>query len=81
MLAELRAGAEAVEARQHHVEDDRVVVVSPRHPERVLAARGDVRRVARLGQAAADETRELEIVLDDEDPHENDSATVDVKEM
>ncbi len=69
MLAELAAGLEAVDARQHDVEDDRVVRRGWRHPERVLAARRDVGGVPFLAQPAREQRGELRLVLDDEHAH------------
>jgi hypothetical protein len=39
------------------------------HPERVLAAAGDVGRLAALGERAAPDPRELDVVFDDEYAH------------
>ena len=46
--AQAAADLEAVRPRQHHVEDDRVVRDGARHPQRLLTAIGDVRRVPLL---------------------------------
>ena len=43
-LAQAPAGLEAGEAGQHDVEHDRVVLDGLGHPQRLLAAGGDVRR-------------------------------------
>ena len=67
--AQLAAGLEAVAAREHHVEDDRVVGVRLGHPERVVAGGRDVRGVALLGEPAADEARHLQLVLDNKNAH------------
>jgi hypothetical protein len=72
--AEPAADLDAVESREHHVEDDRVVVGRQRHPERLVARRGDVDRVALLGEAAPEETRHLQLVLDHEDAHPRSSS-------
>ena len=69
VVAQAAAGLEAVDARQHHVEDDRVVLGGARHPQRVLAARRHVRDDPLLAQAAADQRRHLHLVLDDQHPH------------
>ena len=60
---------EAVDLGQHDVEHDRVVVVRLAHPERVLAARRDVGRMALLGESATQECRDLRLVLDHENAH------------
>ena len=68
-LAQRAADREAVAARQHHVEDDRVVV-----PHRAPAAAGvavdrHVDGVALVAQPALQRPDELRVVLDDEQPH------------
>ena len=63
------AGLEAVEARQHHVEHDRVVGVRLRHPERVLAVRRHVGGEPLAGQPAPDQARHPQVVLDDQHAH------------
>ena len=68
-VAEAPADREAVEPGQHHVEHDRVVGDGVRHPERLLAAIGDVDGVALLAQAAREQARELRLVLDHEHTH------------
>jgi hypothetical protein len=62
-------GLEAIQARQHDVEYDRVVLRRLRHPEGVLAADGDVGGEPLLSQAAADEHGHLHVVLDDQHSH------------
>ncbi len=69
LVAETAADLEAVAAREHDVEEDRVVRRRHRHPERVLPAPGDVRGVALLAQAAGEQVRELLLVLDHEHAH------------
>ena len=68
-LAHPAASLEAVHSRQHHVEDDHVVVDRLDHPERLLSAVGQIRRVALLVQATAEELAQLPLVLDYENPH------------
>ena len=69
VLAKALAGLEAVDPGQHDVEDDRVVGCRSRHPERVLAGLGEVDCVAVLLQALAQQPAQLQLVLDDQDPH------------
>ena len=63
------ARLEAVHARQHHVEDHRVVVGRAGDPDRVLSALCDVGRHPFLTQAASHQAGHLDIVLDDQNPH------------
>ena len=63
------ADLEAVQVGQHHVEHDRVIVVRRRHPERVLAAAGDVGREALIDEPAADQACHPQLVLDDQHAH------------
>ena len=63
------AGLEAVEARQHHVEHDRVVVGRGDHAQRLLAVGRDVDDQPLEAQAAADRGGHPHVVLDDEHPH------------
>ena len=63
------ADLEAVDAREHHVEHDRVVVGGARHPQRVLALDRDVGEHPLVAQAAPDQARELDLVLDDQHAH------------
>ena len=67
--AQPAADLEAVDARQHHVEHDRVVVVRLGHPERVLAAARDVGGEPLVDEAAADQARHPQLVLDDQNAH------------
>jgi hypothetical protein len=69
VLAEPAADVEAVDARQHHVEDDRVVVDGLRHPESGFPAVRHVGRVPLLAQPAAEQLAELLLVLDHEHAH------------
>ena len=69
VLPEPAADVEAVDARQHHVEDDRVVVDGLRHPESGLPAVRHVGRVPLLAQPAAQQLTELLLVLDHEHAH------------
>ncbi len=66
-----QAGArlEAIEAGQHHVEHDRVVAGSLRHPERVLARRRQIGCVAALAQPSSQQAAKLRIVLNHKDAH------------
>ena len=68
-LPQPAADLDAVDAGQHQVEHDRVVLDRLGHPERVVAGPGDVGGVALLDQAPAEQARHLELVLDDQDPH------------
>jgi len=66
---QLPARLESVDARQHHVEDDRVVLVRAGHPQRVLARTCDVRREALPREPAPDQACHPRLILDDEHPH------------
>jgi hypothetical protein len=48
-LPQRGARLESVASRQHHIEDDCVVLVRVRHPQRVFSVWRDVRRIAVLG--------------------------------
>ena len=61
--------AQSVEARQHPVDDQHVVVAGARHLETVLAVVGELGAVVRLAQSALHELGGLAIVLDDEHAH------------
>ena len=61
--------AHSVEARQHQVEHDRVVLDRLSHPEGVVARSRHVDRVSVLAQAADEKAGHLELVLDDEKTH------------
>ena len=61
--------AQAVEARQHDVDDGGVVRPARREIEPVHAVVGDVHGVAFLPQARGDELGDAAIVFDDEDAH------------
>jgi hypothetical protein len=63
------AGLEAVDARQHHVEHDRVVGVGARHPEGVLALDRHVREQAFLTEPLSNQARKLDLVLHDQQAH------------
>ena len=80
-VAQRAARLVAVEPGQHHVEDDRVVRMRLRHPERVLAGRRDVGAVALLDEPAPDQSRHLHLVLDDQDAHTGILRLLDEREM
>jgi hypothetical protein len=67
--AQAPADLEAVDARQHHVEDHGVVGRGLGHPDGVLALDRDVGGQSLLAETAADQARHLHLVLDDEHPH------------
>ncbi len=67
--AQAPAGLEAVDPRQHHVEDDRVVLGGAGDPERVLAAPATSTARPSSLQPAADQRRHLRLVLDDQNVH------------
>ena len=69
VLADPAADLEAVDAGEHQVEHDRVVLGRLRHPDRVVARARDVDRVTLLDEPAPEQARHLELVLDDQDPH------------
>ncbi len=67
--AQAAADLEPVEARQHHVEHDDVVLGRAGHPDRVLAAVRDVHGYALFLEPALDEARHLGLVLNNEHAH------------
>jgi hypothetical protein len=69
VVAQAAAGLEATHPRQHHVEDDRIVGQRVHHPERVLAVRRDVGGEPFLDQAAANQARHAQLILDDQYAH------------
>jgi hypothetical protein len=68
-VADPAADLEAVHVRQHDVQDDHVVGVLGRGPDRVGASRRDVDGVGLLLEPALEEAGHLQLVLDDQDPH------------
>jgi len=60
------ADLEAVDARQHHVEDDRVVVVLGGQVQPLVTVEGNVDRVALLLHPAPDRPGHLDLVLHDQ---------------
>jgi hypothetical protein len=68
--AEPAADLEAVDARQHHVEHDRVVVVLGPEPEAVGSVARYVDGVAVLAQATLEQGGHPRFVLDDEHAHQ-----------
>ena len=68
-LAQRAADLEAVAAREHHVEDDGVVLPHRGLHERGVAVAGHVDRVALVAQPALDGPRQLRVVLDEQQPH------------
>ena len=58
-------GLDPVDAREHHVEDDRVIAGGASHPQRVLAADGNVRCEPFPTQRAAQQAGQLDLVLHD----------------
>ena len=69
VLAYPPADLEAVDPGEHEVEHDRVVLRRLRHPDRVVAGAREIDRVAFLGEAAMQEARHLQLVLDHQDAH------------
>ena len=67
--AELPADLEAVDARQHEVEQDEVVVGRPRALERSLAVGDDVDGHALAAQPVVQQVGQLRLILDDEHAH------------
>jgi len=63
------AHGKAIEIRQHHVEEHRVVGLLAGEPQPTLASHLDVDDVALLLKAAAEEGGHVEVVFDDEDSH------------
>jgi len=68
-LTEAFQDREAVEAREHHVEQNRVVGGGLDHPERVFADSSDVSGMAFLTQPSGDQSCHFWFVLDDEHAH------------
>ena len=69
VLANPAADLEAVDPGEHEVEHDRVVLGGLGHPDGVVAGAGDVDRMTLLDEAAVQEARHLQLVLDHEDAH------------
>ena len=65
----LPAHLDSVHAGEHQIEHDRVILGRARHPERVLARRGDVGSVRFLLETAPKERSELHLVFDDQHAH------------
>jgi hypothetical protein len=68
-LAQAPAGLDAVHARQHHVQHDRLVLDRAHAGERLVAVGGDVDHQALVAQAAPDGRRHPRVVLDHEHSH------------
>ena len=69
VLPERLQQREAVRARQHHVQENEVVVALDRHVAPVDAIGRDIDDVAALREPPAKMARELGVVFDDEDSH------------
>ena len=69
LLPQLCQRLEPVDARQHHVEHDRVVGRRGGHPDRVFACSRDVGGVTVRAKAPQQQGRHLQLVFDDEDSH------------
>src|SRR5581483_955701 len=69
LLSEEPAHLETVEIRQHHVEEDDVVLVRLHEPQRLAAVLGDVGREPLRDEPAADERGHPRLVLDHQHPH------------
>ena len=67
---QLAAHLEPVIDRQHHVQDDRVVVVLRPEREGVLTVARDVDRIALTLESTADRAEQLRLILDDKDLHD-----------
>ena len=67
--AELSAHLEAVDARQHDIEDDGVVVGDRGLVQGVLAVSGDVDRIRLLAQPFGEHLRGSRLILDQQHPH------------
>ena len=67
--AQLAQDGEPVAFRQHHVEDEQIVLALERAAESRLPVVRDVDLVVLRFQPALDEARHLLLVLDDQDPH------------
>ena len=60
---------QAVECRQHDVDNRGVVRMARRHFESAIAIRGDIDNEAGFGQALLHEIGNRRVVFDEEDPH------------
>ena len=67
--ADLTQNFRAVQAGQHQIENDDVIVVCCRQFKPACSVRGRVDRVPFLGQTASNETRNLGFVLNQENAH------------
>ncbi len=67
--AESAQEAQAVEPGQHEIQDDGVVFIRLSQPESFVAIPGDIHRVARLTQTAADRSLESRRVFDQQQMH------------
>ena len=67
--AERAAHGETVDARQHRIEDERVVVGRADLEQRHLAVRGNVNRVGLLAEALGEDQRRLWFVFHKQYPH------------
>jgi len=58
-----------LQTSKHHVEDDRVVLGRPRHPQRIVAGARDVGGEPFLDESSPEQPRHLHVILDHQDPH------------
>ena len=68
-IANRPAHGQAVDRRQHHVEDHAVVVVGRDLEDRGFAIAGDVDRVGLLAQSLGQHVRSVRFVFDQQNPH------------
>ena len=64
--AERTADLEAVEAREHQIEQQEIRLAAPQRRQHVGAARNLIHRKARAREAAGEEHRDIGVVFDDE---------------
>ena len=62
------ADLQAVEARQHEVEDDQIDRLAAQPRQHVATGRQALHRVAGAGQVVGNQLGDVEIVLDDQNP-------------
>ena len=67
--AQLATDRDAVDARQHHVENDRVIRIDHRLCDGVASVARDVNGVGVLAQSARDHPGELGIIFNNEQTH------------
>jgi hypothetical protein len=75
IVTQAPAHLEAIDPRQHDIEDDRVVLGRPDAPQGILAGARNVHRQPFPAQAALDQGSHLRVILDDQHTQLCHSAT------